>query len=85
MLAMPQSHDPSPQERAALLAYERLFEEWRVASQAATDALEALWRETLQPTDGELRRRLAADAARLNVVARQLYEQVLAALRDQGD
>lgn len=75
---------PSDPERAALLRFERLFEQWRVATEKAHVVEDALWRETLRPTGIEQREQLARDAARLRRAAMEIYEQVLAAHRDRA-
>ncbi len=81
---MPNTQPPSDEERAALLRFEQLFEQWRVAAEKAHEALEALWRETLQPTSPAHRERLAREAERLREAAMQLYEKVLEAHRNRA-
>lgn len=81
---MPNTRKISDEERAALLRFEQVFEEWRVATEKALEALEALWSETMQPSGADRREELAREAERLRDEAMALYAMVLQIHRDRG-
>jgi hypothetical protein len=75
------SADPSPEERAALLEFEKLFGLWCEANERALQAQRALWDAMLQPGNAAVKKQLAEEAETLRDRALELYEQVLAAHR----
>jgi hypothetical protein len=81
---VPNNRKISDEERAALLRFEQLFEDWRVAAEHALEALEALWSETMQPSGADRRDELAREAQRLRDEAMALYAKVLQTHRDRG-
>jgi hypothetical protein len=81
---VPNNRKISDEERAALLRFEQLFEDWRVATEHALEALEALWSETMQPSGADRRDELAREAQRLRDEAMALYAKVLQTHRDRG-
>jgi hypothetical protein len=81
---VPNTRKISDEERAALLRFEQLFENWRVATEKALSALEALWGETLQPTHDQRRDELAREAEQLRDEAMALYAKVLETHRNRA-
>jgi hypothetical protein len=76
------SRPPSPQERAALLQFETLYEQWRCASEALVAVEVELWDTLLRSPHSEDRLRLASETVRLRRLACAARERVLGALDD---
>lgn len=68
-------------DRAALLRYEALHEEWRAANERALEAERRLWAHVLR-TGGERPAAQAAEAARLRRASQEAYLRIIDALRN---
>jgi hypothetical protein len=81
---MPRPADPPTEaQRAALLRFEALYEEWRVADLRLLEAEQKLLAESFRRKGGEVPAELADQVARLREVADEAHRRAVAA-RDEA-
>jgi hypothetical protein len=82
---MPRPADPPTEaQRAALLRFEALYEEWRVADLRLLEAEQKLLAESFRRKGGEVPAELADQVARLREVADEAHRRAVAA-RDEAN
>jgi hypothetical protein len=82
---MPQPSVPSPEQRAALLRFEALYEQWRVTTLNLLHAEQEALAESLRTRDGAVPAELAARVARLRAVAGDIHRQAATARAEAGE
>lgn len=75
----------TPHERSALLQFEDLYGQWRIAADAWLAAELLLWTEALRAPWSPEAVRLGAEAARQRETARHAYLRVMEALARAGE
>ena len=80
----PRTRPLTDQERSALLRFEALYEDWRVALEALSESERRLWTATLNAKDGHECERLGAETIRLRVIARDAYATLITLLQEGG-
>ena len=74
---------PTEAQRAALLRFEALYEEWRVADLRLVEAEQKLLAESFQRQGGAVPPELAEHVARLRAIAEEAQRRAIAA-RDEA-
>lgn len=75
---------PNETQRAALLRFEALYEEWRVADLRLLEAEQKLLAESFRRTGGEVPPELAEQVARLRLAAAEAHRRAIEARDDTG-
>lgn len=75
---------PNETQRAALLRFEALYEEWRVADLRLLEAEQKLLAESFRRKGGEVPPELAEQVARLRLAAAEAHRRAIEARDDTG-
>lgn len=75
---------PNETQRAAMLRFEALYEEWRVADLRLLEAEQKLLAESFRCKGGEVPPELAEQVARLRLIAADAHRRAIEARDDAG-
>ena len=73
------SECPTEMQRAALLRFEALYEEWRVADLRLLEAEQKLLAESFRSQDGQVPPALAEQVGRLRAIAAEAHRRAIEA------
>ena len=83
--AMPRPTEcPNETQRAAMLRFEALYEEWRVADLRLLEAEQKLLAESFRSKDGQVPPALAEQVARLRAIAADAHRRAIQARDETG-